>query len=161
MNRRHCRDVASCRPAGRRERRGLLDGTDYQVVDPDLSQAGAAVQVQDQLIDISVGEVDVAVQLDPQELLLLTEQLDGVADLQRVPAADSVVFVAADGDGERLVEAVADMLVRQDDAGQQANTWAVGFHPNVDAQFFRDRRPSEIVNIMNERALLRFEANEL
>ena len=50
---------------------------DAQVVGPDARQAGAAVDIEDDLIDIGIGDGDGALQFGAEQLLLLFEERSG------------------------------------------------------------------------------------
>ena len=119
--------------------RSFHDRADFQFVDPHVGHAGAAVDIDHQLVDVSILEIDWPFELGLHELLLLRGQLDRPANFEPLPAANLAVGVAADDHRQAILEAGRVRFLGQDHASHELNARMVRFHPKVHRQLVRDR----------------------
>src|SRR5262249_41459320 len=141
------------RPRGLGRRR-LHDGADFQLVDPDVGAAGAAVDVEHQAVDVSVLEIDRPLELGLHQLLLVAGVLERPAQLESLPAADLAVDVPADHRREPVLKVAGVGLAGQDHAGGQLHTGPVRLDPHARSQILADRGVGRGVVVVNVTALL-------
>ena len=146
-------------PAGRLERRRLQHGTNLDIVDPGLGKAGTGVEIEHDLVDVGVGEVDVVLQLSPHELLLFGSQRGRAAQLQAMRAAGLFIVVAAQHDGQRLVQVLGIALLGQHQPAQKLQTRTIGLEPEADAQLIADGRLAGRVIVIDVAACLGMDAD--
>src|SRR5205085_9788770 len=81
----------AARPTGWLKQRIVGHRTNLQVVQPEIDKAWPRIDVEHQAVNVGVGEIDVALQADAEQLLLLLGEFHGTAQLQPPPSAGPLV----------------------------------------------------------------------
>src|SRR5262249_5472904 len=123
-------------------------------VDPYLRQAAAAIDIQDELIDVRPVEIDAALQFRLQQLLLLLGKTIRVTEFETLPPSGELIGVTPKEDGHRLIRVAVIVLARHHEPCEELNSRAIGFDPDASRKFFRDVRSSERVEVMDVSSLL-------
>src|SRR5204863_663493 len=99
---------------------------DFEVVDPDIDQAGGAVGIENDQIDMRFAGVNFGAELRPQHASLLLKQAADIANAKLLPLADVGIHVASKQRRNRLPGAAVE-VPRKHDAGHKLQARPVGF----------------------------------
>src|SRR5262249_3699915 len=139
--------------AGQGGRARLEDRADLDVVDPDVGEAGAVVGVEDEAVDVGAVRIDGPAELVLEQLLLVAEPADRLAEDDELPAG-AAVGLALDEDAEGLAEVGGVAFARQDEAGEDLHAGAGGLEPEAEVVVLVDGAVPYFEGVVDVGALL-------